>query len=78
VVPAVARSLSGANADEDKAEPAILCRSGRPVTVSLVSELPIERDEIVGLLFNVSDISATLVRIERALREDEDEAEEDE
>jgi len=37
-----------------------------------MSELPIERDEIVALLFTVSDISATLRRIERLL-EDEDE-----
>jgi hypothetical protein len=43
-----------------------------------VSEVLIERDEIVALLFAVNDISATLVRIERLLREDDGEAEEDE
>ena len=38
----------------------------------------IERDEIVGLLFNVSDISETLAKIELLLRGDDGEAEEDE
>lgn len=45
---------------------------------SFVSESLIERDEIVALLFNVSDIHATLVRIEALLLEDDDEEEEDE
>ena len=40
-----------------------------------MTELLIERDEIVALLFNVSDIAVTLSRIERLL-EDDDEAEE--
>jgi hypothetical protein len=35
----------------------------------------IDRDEIVALLFNVSDIAVTLSRIERLL-EDDDEAQE--
>jgi hypothetical protein len=35
----------------------------------------IDRDEVVALLFNVSDIAATLARIE-ALLEDDGEAEE--
>jgi hypothetical protein len=35
----------------------------------------IDRDEIVALLFNVSDIAFTLSRIERLL-EDDDEAQE--
>jgi hypothetical protein len=35
----------------------------------------IERAEVVALLFNVSDIAATLARIERLLREDDDEEE---
>jgi hypothetical protein len=43
-----------------------------------VSETLIERDEIVALLFNVSDIAASLVQIERLLREDEGEEEADE
>jgi hypothetical protein len=30
-------------------------------------DLPSERAEVVGLLFNVSDISATLANIERLL-----------
>jgi hypothetical protein len=34
---------------------------------------PIERAEVVGLLFNVSDISATLLNIERLLGEDDGE-----
>jgi hypothetical protein len=32
-----------------------------------MSDLPIERAEVVGRLFNVSDISATLVSIEQLL-----------
>ena len=43
-----------------------------------MSESLIERDEIVALLFAVNDINATLLQIERLLRGDEDEAEEDE
>ncbi|HWG54955.1 MAG TPA: hypothetical protein VNT58_00380 [Gaiellaceae bacterium] len=42
-----------------------------------MSDPLIERDEVVGLLFNVSDISVTLLEIERLLREDDGEAEED-
>ena len=41
-----------------------------------MSEL-IDRDEVVALLFNVSDITVTLVSIERLLKgDDDDEAEE--
>jgi hypothetical protein len=40
-----------------------------------VGEPILQRDEAVGLLFNVSDILATLRRIERLL-EDDGEAEE--
>jgi hypothetical protein len=43
-----------------------------------MSEPLIEREEIVALLFNVSDINVTLLRIERLLRGDDDEAEADE
>jgi hypothetical protein len=43
-----------------------------------VSESLIEREEIVALLFNVSDINETLAQIERLLRGDDGEAEEDE
>jgi hypothetical protein len=43
-----------------------------------VSESLIERDEIVALLFNVSDIAASLARIEKLLQEDEGEEEADE
>jgi len=44
-----------------------------------VSELLIERNEVVALLFNVSDIAVTLTRIEALLREEDDgEAEADE
>jgi hypothetical protein len=42
-----------------------------------VAEALIERDEIVALLFNVSDIAATLARIDRRLAEDDGEEEED-
>jgi hypothetical protein len=38
----------------------------------------IDRDEIVALLFNVSDIAATLTRIEGLLEEDDGEEEVDE
>jgi len=40
-----------------------------------MSELVINRDEVVALLFNVSDITAAVLRIE-ALLEDDGEAEE--
>jgi hypothetical protein len=38
----------------------------------------IEREEIVALLFNVSDIVSSLERIERLLEEDDGEEETDE
>jgi hypothetical protein len=38
----------------------------------------IDRGEIVALLFNVSDVAATLARIERLLEEDDGEEETDE
>ena len=38
-------------------------------------DLPIERAEVVALLFNVSDISVTLASIERLLGEDDGEEE---
>ncbi len=43
-----------------------------------MAEPLIERDEIVGLLFNVSDIAVTLTKIERLLggRDEEEEADE--
>ncbi len=40
-----------------------------------VSEPLIERQEVVALLFNVSDIAITLTSIERFLTEDEDDGE---
>jgi len=43
-----------------------------------VSEPLIERQEVVALLFNVSDIAITLTSIERFLTEDDGEAEADE
>jgi hypothetical protein len=43
-----------------------------------VNEPVIERQEVAALLFAVYDINATLLQIERLLRGDEDEAEEDE
>jgi hypothetical protein len=42
-----------------------------------MSELLIERAEVVALLFNVSDIAVTLTSIERLLKEDEDDGEEE-
>lgn len=45
-------------------------------TVVSVSERLIEREEVVALLFSVSDISVTLVNIENLLRGEDDEAEE--
>jgi hypothetical protein len=41
-----------------------------------VAEPVIEREEVVALLFNVSDIAATLSRIERLLEEEDDGKEE--
>jgi hypothetical protein len=41
-----------------------------------MSEPLIERDEIVALLFNVSDIAVTLTKIERLLSEGENGEEE--
>jgi hypothetical protein len=38
----------------------------------------IEREEVVALLFNVSDIARTLARIEELLEEDDGEEEADE
>ena len=38
----------------------------------------IEREEVVALLFNVSDIASALARIERPLGEDDGEEETDE
>jgi hypothetical protein len=43
-----------------------------------VAESVIERNEIVGLLFNVSDIAVTLTRIERLLGGDDEAEENDE
>jgi hypothetical protein len=45
---------------------------------SPVPEPLIDRSEVVALLFNVSDISATLLGIERLLGEDDGEEETDE
>jgi hypothetical protein len=42
-----------------------------------VSEPLIERDEVVPLLFNVSDIAISLASIERYFTEEEDDGEEE-
>jgi hypothetical protein len=42
-----------------------------------MSEPLIERAEVAALLFNVSDIAITLTSIERLLKEDEDDGEEE-
>ena len=47
-------------------------------TLPRMAETVIERPEVVALLLAVYDINATLIQIERLLRGDEDEAEEDE
>jgi hypothetical protein len=43
-----------------------------------VAEPAIERDEVIALLFNVSDIALTLTKIERLLGGDDGEEEADE
>ena len=43
-----------------------------------MNEPVIERDEVVALLFNVSDIAATLLRIEDLLEDDGETEEADE
>jgi hypothetical protein len=52
----------------------------RPVNVHPVpmTDLLIERAEVVALLFNVSDIAVTLTNIERLLGENDGEEEADE
>ena len=47
-------------------------------TLSSMPDPLIERAEVVALLFNVSDIAASLERIERLLGEDDGEEEADE
>jgi hypothetical protein len=42
-----------------------------------MADPPIERREVVALLFNVSDIAITLTSIERFLKEDADDGEEE-
>jgi hypothetical protein len=51
--------------------------AGRWAVFDPMSELLIERAEVVALLFNVSDIAVTLTSIERLLKEDEDDGEEE-
>lgn len=43
-----------------------------------MAETPIERAEVVALLFNVSDIAVTLTNIERLRGDDDGEEEADE
>jgi len=43
-----------------------------------MTDSPIERDEVIALLFNVSDIAVTLTRIERLLGGEDAEEEADE
>jgi hypothetical protein len=49
---------------------------GRGKDAPAVADPVIEREEVVALLFNVSDIAATLSRIERLLEEEDDGEEE--
>jgi hypothetical protein len=46
-------------------------------TLVPMGEPPIEREEVVALLFNVSDIALTLTKIERLLGGDDAEEETD-
>jgi hypothetical protein len=51
--------------------------SKRLLSPQLHRQQLIERQEVVALLFNVSDIAITLTSIERFLKEDEDDGEEE-
>jgi hypothetical protein len=85
-----ADSGTGANWTADLIEPplSVLCvRSARPLgsararvldEASPVAEPLITRDEVVALLFNVSDISASAYGIEKLLEDDDGEQEADE
>jgi hypothetical protein len=55
-----------------------LRRAGVGGTVVGVSEQLIERDEVVALLFNVSDIATILLRIQTLLEGEDGEEEESE
>jgi hypothetical protein len=58
-----------------------MCELRCGVFVRKLQVLPdflIERDEVVALRFNVSDIAVTLTRIERLLGEDDEEEQTDE
>ena len=50
-----------------------LVTSGRCGPAHLIEEDVITREEVVALLFNVSDMAASLARIERLLEEDDGE-----
>jgi hypothetical protein len=64
------RSTTGTRLD-----PPLAARS-RAKNALAVVEPVIEREEVIALLFNVSDIAATLSRIERLLEEEDDGEEE--
>jgi hypothetical protein len=51
--------------------------SKRLLTPQLHRQALIERQEVVALLFNMSDIAITLTSIEWFLKEDEDDGEEE-
>jgi hypothetical protein len=53
-------------------------RRARRARFLAMADFPIERAEVVALLFNVSDIARTLTSIERLLGEDDGEEEADE
>lgn len=53
-----------------------LAARGPAADAPVVTEPVIEREEVVALLFNVSDIAATVSRIERLLEEEDDGEEE--
>ena len=61
-------------------EPGRICGLRCGFLVGKLDPMPeavISRDEVIGLLFNVSDIAVTLAQIERRLAEDDGEEEAD-
>jgi hypothetical protein len=55
-----------------------LAATSRGLHDRLIDETLISREEVVALLFNVSDMARSLEQIERLLREEDDGEEDDE
>jgi hypothetical protein len=64
--------------DQDRLEFNNCGTRGSTAMLVAMAHPPIERAEVVALLFNVSDIAVTLTNIERLLGEDDGEEETDE